>query len=149
MKMAVVGRTDPHAVWKDTYQSHPDWIAVDSKGQKRRHWSNPDLLVTCALGPYNFKFMTQVHKEIMKLYQVDGIFSNRWAGHGICYCDHCVRNFKSFSGMDLPLTSNRHNPAYHKYLEWRIERLKELWFLWDRTIQPGQRLSLENLLFAV
>ena len=141
MKMAVIARTDPHAAWNNVYKAHPDWIAVDSKRQKRRHWSNPELWVTCALGPYNFDFMTGVHKEITALYQVDGIFSNRWAGHGTCYCEHCVRNFKSFSGMDLPRTSDRHDPTYRKYLEWRIKLLKELWFLWDRTIREVKPTS--------
>ena len=135
MNMAVIARTDPHATWNNAFEAHPDWIAVDSKGQKRRHWSNPELWVTCAMGPYNFDFMTQVHEEIMKLYQVDGIFSNRWAGHGTCYCEHCVANFKSFAGMELPRTSNREDPAYRKYNQWQIERLRELWFLWDRTIR--------------
>jgi hypothetical protein len=141
MGMAVIARTDPHATWNNVYQAHPDWIAVDSKGQKRRHWSNPELWVTCALGPYNFEFMTKVHKEIMTLYQLDGIFSNRWAGHGLCYCEHCIRNFKSFSRMDLPRTSERHDPVYRKYSQWRIERLKELWFLWDRTIRKVKSTS--------
>ena len=135
MGMAVIARTDPHATWNEVYQAHPDWIAVDSKGQKRRHWSNPELWVTCAHGPYNFEFMTQVHREIMTLYKLDGIFSNRWAGHGICYCEHCIRNFKSFFGMEVPRTTDRSNPAYRKYTEWRIERLRELWFLWDKTIR--------------
>jgi len=135
MGMAVIARTDPHAAWNEVYQAHPDWIAVDSKGQKRRHWSNPELWVTCAMGPYNFDFMTKVHREIMTLYKLDGIFSNRWAGHGICYCEHCIRNFKSFSGMDVPRTTERNNPVYRKYTEWRIERLRELWFLWDKTIR--------------
>ena len=135
MGMVVIARTDPHAAWNDVYQAHPDWIAVDSNGQKRRHWSNPELWVTCALGPYNFEFMTQVHKEIMQFYKVDGIFSNRWAGHGICYCEHCTGNFKSFCGLDLPRTSDRHDPGYRKYVEWQIERLKELWLLWDRTVR--------------
>jgi hypothetical protein len=134
MEMAVIARTDPHAAWDNVYQSHPDWLAVDSQGQKRRHWSNPELWVTCALGPYNFEFMTDVHKEITERYQVDGIFSNRWAGHGICYCEHCVANFQVFCGMELPRTSDRHDAAYQKYHQWETARLKELWFLWDRTI---------------
>lgn len=141
MGMAVIARTDPHATWENVYQAHPDWIAVDSKGQKRRHWSNPELWVTCALGPYNFEFMTRVHQEIMTLYQLDGIFSNRWAGHGLCYCEHCVRNFKTFSRMDLPRTSERHNPVFRKYSQWRVERLKELWFLWDKTIREVKSTS--------
>jgi len=141
MQMAVIARTDPHATWDNVYQAHPDWIAVDSKRQKRRHWSNPELWVTCALGPYNFEFMTEVHEEIMKLYQVDGIFSNRWAGHGICYCEHCTSSFKSLSGMDLPQTTDRRSPAYHKYTQWRVQRLKELWFLWDQTIRKVRAAS--------
>jgi hypothetical protein len=141
MGMAVIARTDPHATWNEVCQAHPDWIAVDSNGQKRRHWSNPELWVTCALGPYNFEFMTQVHREIMTLYQLDGIFSNRWAGHGTCYCEHCIRNFKLFSGMDVPRTTERDNPAYRKYSEWQIERLRELWFLWDRTIREIKSTS--------
>ncbi len=140
--MAVIGRTDPHATWNEVQQAHPDWIAVEANGQPRRHWSNPELWVTCALGPYNFEFMTQVHREVMELYQLDGIFSNRWAGHGTCYCEHCVRNFKAFAGMELPRTSDRRDPAFRKYAQWQVERLRELWFLWDRTIRdvkPGAR----------
>jgi beta-galactosidase GanA len=135
MGMAVIARTDPHATWDNVKQAHPDWIAVEANGQPRRHWANPELWVTCALGPYNFDFMAQVHKEIMDLYRLDGIFSNRWAGSGLCYCEHCVRNFKAFSGMDLPCTADRRDPAYRKYAQWQIERLRELWFLWDRTIR--------------
>jgi len=141
MGMAVIARTDPHAAWDDVYQAHPDWIAVDSQGEQRRHWSNPELWVTCAMGPYNFEFMTQVHKEIVTLYQVDGIFSNRWSGHGICYCEHCVQNFRLFYGMDLPRTSDRRDPTYRKYMEWQIERLRELWFLWDRVIREVKPTS--------
>ena len=141
MGMNVIARTDPHALWNDAAESHPDWIAVDEHGEKRRHWANPELWVTCALGPYNFDFMSDVHKEIMQRYHIDGIFSNRWSGHGICYCEHCVKHFKSYSGMDLPRTSNRLDSGYQKYNEWRIARLKELWFLWDKIIRDIESTS--------
>src|SRR5262252_2384310 len=61
----VLARTDPHAVHQDVYDAHPDWIAVDAEGRKRRHWSMPELWVTCALGPYNVEFMTGVTREIV------------------------------------------------------------------------------------
>src|SRR2546430_658652 len=38
--MRVLARTDPHAVRQDVHDAHPDWIAVDAQGNKRRHWSN-------------------------------------------------------------------------------------------------------------
>ncbi|HEX6223272.1 MAG TPA: beta-galactosidase trimerization domain-containing protein [Chryseolinea sp.] len=146
MNMSIILRTDPHAARQNVFEAHPDWIAVDVEGKQRRHWANKDLWVTCALGPYNFDFMTKVNKEIMDRYQPDAIFSNRWSGHGICYCDHCAKNFKAFSGLDLPKINNvglstamasgdKNDPAYRQYRIWRTDRLKQLWFLWDGEIR--------------
>ena len=133
--MNVIARTDAHACHQDACDAHPDWIMVNAKGEKVRHWSDRDFWVTCALGPYNFEFMTAVHKEIMTLYHVDGIFTNRWAGSGMCYCIHCQENFRAFSGMDLPRTNDPQNPARREYIVWRQKRLFELWRVWDAAIQ--------------
>jgi hypothetical protein len=133
--MTVIARTDPHAAHQDVFDAHPDWIAVDAEGKKRRHWAMPELWVTCALGPYNFEFMTEVTREIVSLYKVDGIFSNRWAGSGMCYCEHCQANFKAASGLDLPRTNNPQDPARRAHSAWRQQRLFELWHLWDGEIQ--------------
>lgn len=141
MGMSVIARTDPHAAWNDMAQAHPDYIMVLEDGMKRPHWANPEMWVTCALGPYNFDFMTDVHREIMQRYEIDGIFSNRWAGHGICYCRHCQENFKAYSGHDLPRDNKRSNPVFQKYTDWRIERLRELWILWDDTIRKVKSTS--------
>ena len=142
LNMNVIARTDPHAAHQDVYEAHPDWIAVDAAGAKRRHPVMPELWVTCALGPYNFEFMTEVTKEIVAMYKVDGIFSNRWAGSGMCYCEHCQSNFKKASGLDLPRTLDPQDPARRAYMGWRQQRLFELWALWDgeiRKINPGAR----------
>src|SRR5262245_62097418 len=66
--MVVIARTDPHATYDDVRAAHPDWIAVEANGQLRRHWASPEMWVTCALGSYNFDFMTEVKKEIMARY---------------------------------------------------------------------------------
>jgi type 1 glutamine amidotransferase len=133
--MNVVARTDPHAAHQDIYDAHPDWIAVTADGQPRKHWADPTLWVTCGLGPYNFEFMTEVTREIVRMYNVDGIFSNRWDGSGMCYCQHCQRNFKKVSGLDLPRTQNPQDPARRQYIVWRQARLFELWRLWDGEIK--------------
>ncbi len=136
--MAVITRSDPHAVHQDAYEAHPEWIAVDEVGRKRRHWSTPEAWVTCALGPYNFDFMTEVFREIVSLYQVDGIFANRWAGHGICYCDSCKRSFRDYCSLDIPTVADFEdptNPRYRNYVLWRQERLLELCHHWDREIR--------------
>lgn len=133
--MIVIVRTDPHATYDDAAAAHPDWIAVDANGTKRRHWALPEMWVTCGLGPYNFEFMTEVKKEIMSRYHVDGIFINRWDGSGMCYCEHCVKNFKAASGFDLPRTDNPQDPARRAYILWREQRLFDLWQTWDRAIR--------------
>jgi hypothetical protein len=138
--MNVIARTDSHACHRDVVDAHPDWIAVDAHGNQRRHPSDPDYWIACALGPYNFEFMTAVHQEIMRKYRVDGIFTNRWAGSGMCYCEHCRTSFRAFSGLDLPTTNDPQNAARRQYIAWNQKRLFELWNLWNekiREINPG------------
>ena len=133
--MTVIVRTDPHATYDDAAQAHPDWVAVDAGGNKRRHWASPELWVTCGLGPYNFEFMTAVHREIMSRYAVDAIFINRWEGSGMCYCEHCRASFAAAAGMDLPRTDDRRDPGRRAYVLWRQKRLFELWQAWDRAVR--------------
>ena len=145
--MAVLIRTDPHATYDDAKAAHPDWIAVEANGNPRRHWSSPEMWVTCALGPYNFEFMTAVHKEIMARYHADGIFMNRWEGSGDCYCVHCRENFKAASGFDLPRTNDARDPVRRAFLEWRRQRLVDVLDLWNgeiRAINPESSVVPNN-----
>jgi hypothetical protein len=162
--MVVTARVDPHAAHQDVFDAHPDWIAVEANGQPRKHWAMPGEWVTCALGPYNFEFMTSVIQEIMTLYKVDGIFANRWSGSGTCYCQHCQRNFKEFSGLEIPRTTaapgagggrgttaapgagggrgagGAASDANRQFAAWQRKRLLELYTLWDGEIRkknPG------------
>lgn len=138
--MNIVARTDAHACWQKVYDAHPDWIRVDASGRPVRHPSDPRYWETCALGPYNFEFMTSVHEEIMRLYKPDGIFTNRWSGSGMCYCEHCRQNFLSATGLELPRTADPQDPARKQYIIWRQQRLFDLWRLWNekiRAINPG------------
>ncbi|HEY6226423.1 MAG TPA: beta-galactosidase trimerization domain-containing protein, partial [Verrucomicrobiae bacterium] len=79
--------------------------------------------------------MTEVKREIMSRYRVDGIFINRWDGSGMCYCQHCQKNFKDATGLELPRTNDPQNPARHAYTGWRQQRLFDLWQLWDREVR--------------
>jgi hypothetical protein len=133
--MVVIARTDPHATYDDVREAHPDWIAAEADGQPRRHWASPEMWVTCGLGPYNFEFMTEVKREIMSRYRVDGIFINRWDGSGMCYCDHCRKNFRDASGFELPRTTDARDPARRAYILWRQQRLFDLWQRWDTEVR--------------
>jgi len=141
LDMIILARTDPHAIHDDAAAAHPEWVAVDVLGHPRRHWSAPNHWVTCPFGPHAEDFMTEVHREIMARYHVEGIFGNRWSGHGICYCDYCREHFGHATGLSLPTRADPGDPAYRPWLRWREERLFALWDLWDRAIQEINPLA--------
>ncbi len=74
------------------------------------------MWLTCTLGPYNLDFMTDVTQEIVEMYDVGGIFSNRWTGNGMCFCEHCVHDFRQAYNEDLPHNRDPRNPVYRHYL---------------------------------
>lgn len=147
--MVVVARVDPHAAHQDLADAHPDWIAVDAQGNRRRHFHAPDYWLTCALGPINFEYMPLIIEEIVSTYRVDGLFANRWPGSGMCYCEHCARLFREATGhaalprmpkeagprppMDWDI--NPRDPVWRDYAKWRQERLFALWDLWDGIVR--------------
>ncbi len=133
--MSVLIRTDPHATYDDAKAAHPDWIAVDAEGNPRRHWSSPEMGVTCALGPYNFDFMTSVHKEIMS--RTAPTLSSSIAGTApaTASVSTAAKTFKSATGLDLPRTTNPQNPARKAISQWRSQRLISLLDLWNTEIR--------------
>lgn len=140
LNMHVMARVDPHAIHQDAADAHPEWIAVDRDGNKRRHWAFPDVWVTCAYGDYNQKFMPQVIREIVENYDIDAVFANRWQGHGVCYCDSCTTRFKTATGLDLPRTSSLDDPAWMGWTAWRRQVLTQLVVDWDdlvKSIRPN------------
>jgi len=95
----VIARIDPHAFRDDMAKAHPEWVFVNQDGTPRRHWDNKELWVACTHGGYTHEYLTGVIREIMTLYMPDAIFSNRYTGSGICYCETCRRMFREETGF--------------------------------------------------
>ncbi len=132
--MHVVARIDPHAVHADVAEAHPEWISVTAEGAPRRHWSYPEAYVTCAWGGYNREFMSEVIREIAHNYDIDAIFANRWAGHGVCYCAHCTADFKAKTGHDLPRQRDPHSATWQAWLAWSRDVLTDLVGHWNDVV---------------
>lgn len=135
LDMHVMARVDPHAIHQDAADAHPEWIAVDKEGNKRRHWAFPEVWVTCAYSDYNFEFMPEVLREIAREYDIDAIFANRWQGHGVCYCGTCRKDFRDASGYDLPLRADADEPAWRAWSAWRRTKLSRLVVAWDEVMK--------------
>jgi hypothetical protein len=138
MGMVVVARVDPHAAYEETRRKHPEWLQVDEKGAIRRHPVMPELYSTCSHGGYNREFLTEVIKEVVSEYKVDGVFANRWANTGaftVCYCKHCETSF----GRPIPRTRDPRDRDWRDYTVWYQESLFSIMKLWDgeiRKIKP-------------
>lgn len=149
--MAVTARLDGHAVHANAYDHHKEWIGMDYLGNYRKHPYMPGAWLTCPFGPYAFEHMPEILKEVSSNYFSDGIFVNRWQGTGMCYCESCKKLFREASGRELPkfqpnkvfdFSLPKEDPASRAYLEWRKNRLFELWDHWDmivRKINPHAR----------
>lgn len=135
LDMHVMARVDPHAIHEDAAQAHPEWVMIDQDGAPRRHWAYPDVWVTNAYGDYNSVFMPEVVKEIVRDYDIDAIFANRWQGHGVDYSEDSARRFRDMSGYDLPKAADADDPAWQAWLQWRRKVLTEVIAQWDDAVK--------------
>lgn len=119
-----VARFDFSITDDTTYLQKPQWFArkVDKepyfRGEKRMgDWSL--FLNTCALGGYrNEDVGVPVMKEVLKEYDIDGIFLN--APHAsVCFCERCQKKYRELYGKQMPETSGELEPG------WLSECMKE------------------------
>jgi hypothetical protein len=53
----------------------------------------------------------------------------------MCYCEHCQKNFRDFSGLDLPRTLDPQDASRRQYILWNQRVLFDLWRLWNQKIR--------------
>lgn len=133
--MRVLARIDSHAMPLDVFNAHPEWAACSSDGAPRKHWTAPDLYLTCPYGDYNFKLMPHVLTEISQNYPVDGYFGNRINTLGVCYCQECRKQYHDAVGDSIPLDLDPGKAEAARYWDWSERRMLELNDLWDQTIR--------------
>ncbi|MET7335148.1 family 10 glycosylhydrolase [Nonomuraea sp. NPDC005650] len=134
--MHVMARVDPHAVHADAARAHPEWLACDPQGAPIEHWSYPDIWLTCAFTGYHREFITEVTREIVREYDVDAVFANRWEGYGgISHSEEAQRSFRDETGFELPeREQDPSDPAWPAYVAWRRRKLSELVAIWDAAV---------------
>ncbi|HLN56772.1 MAG TPA: beta-galactosidase [Bacteroidales bacterium] len=135
--LAVFARMDSNRANEELYKAHPDWFAVDAKGEPYRA---ADLYITCINGPYYQEHIPSILTEITNMYHPEGFTDNSWAGLGrdsICYCNNCKKSFKAKTGKGIPGTKNWDDPVYRQWIRWNYERRIEIWELNNRTTKAA------------
>lgn len=141
--MHVMARVDPHAVHADAAQAHPEWLDHGPDGRPVEHDSMPGLWWTDPMSPSHWEFTTQIAQEIVREYDIDAVFANRWEGRRrVSYNPATRAAFQVDTGQDLPVETDPTDPAWPAFTAWRQRRLSELVVHWDdavRAIRPHVR----------
>ena len=132
--MRAVARMDCNLAYEDALKAHPEWFERNRDGSPRPHAESPWLFSTCMFSAYFTEQMPAIYREINQHYPVDGFFTNGWPSTGalrVCYCENCRRLFAQLGDIP-PEETDASNPVYRKYYQAYMDRVLEIWRLWDR-----------------
>jgi hypothetical protein len=118
----------PPTLQGEVYETHLDWrrIATNTTEiptidlQKYPHGG-----MLCPLGPYGDLFI-EVLAEILTKYPMVDAFSFDGLHHGgVCYCQHCRKNYREQTGEEIP-NADLQTAEFRRYQHWADRRLEDL-----------------------
>jgi Hypothetical glycosyl hydrolase 6 len=134
----VVARMDPNYAYQEALEAHPEWFERNRDGSPRRQRECPWLFKTCMFSTYFTDQMPAIYHEMNERYSPDGFFTNGWPSTGaleFCYCPACQKIYHEQTGGVPPETTDAESPVYRKYYEVYMDRIAEVWRLWNRIAQ--------------
>lgn len=106
------------------------WLQRDEHGNRRPcdyhlgDFGRPFMWYICSRGPYRAA-ASQITREIVEGYDVDGMYFDGPHYYRPCYCDGCEESFRAHSGAELPLIQQGReyeldwsDPTIRSYFQW-------------------------------
>src|SRR5438093_11160439 len=143
--MRLVARMDCNYAYEDALKAHPEWFERNRDGSPRPHNESTWLYKTCMFSTYFTEQMPAIYREINKRYPVDGFFTNGWPSTGsleICYCEACQKLYRETLGGVPPETTDASNPVYRRYYGIYMDRILQVWKLWQSVAQEKSEESV-------
>jgi hypothetical protein len=141
----VVARMDCNYAYEDALRAKPHWFERDRDGSPRRHGESAWLFKTCMFSPYFTEQMPAIYREMSARYDVDGFFTNGWPSTGalgVCYCESCQRVYRDQVGGVPPEQTDATSALYRKYYAAYMDRVMEVWRLWDAVAREKKADSV-------
>ena len=132
----VVARMDCNYAYQEALGAHPEWFERNRDGSPRHQDECPWLFKTCMFSTYFTDQMPAIYCEMNERYQPDGFFTNGWPSTGsleVCYCPACQKIYKEKTGGVPPEATDARSPVYRKYYEVYMDRVAEVWSLWNKV----------------
>ena len=142
--MRAVARMDCNWAYEEPLKARPEWFERNADGSPRPHGESPWLFSTCMFSTYFSEQMPAIYREINQHYSVDGFFTNGWpstAALRMCYCENCRRLFDKLGGTP-PEETDSSNPLYRKYYQAYMDRVLEIWRLWNNVAREKNPQSV-------
>src|SRR6266508_2959110 len=142
----VVARMDCNYAYEEALQAHPEWFERDREGGPRRHGESTWLYKTCMFSPYFTEHMPAIYREVNRRYAPDGFFTNGWPSTGalgVCHCESCRKVYDRLGGVPSEET-DAGSPVYRRYYEAYMDRIAEVWRLWDQVAREGGGLGVRR-----
>lgn len=134
----IVARMDCNYAYQEALDAHPEWFERNRDGSPRHQEECPWLFKTCMFSTYFTEQMPAIYREMNERYSPDGFFTNGWPSTGsleVCYCPACRKVYQEKTGGAPPETTDVQSPVYRKYYEVYMDRIAEVWKLWNGVAQ--------------
>lgn len=138
--MRVVARMDCNYTYEDALKARPEWFERSRDGSPRRHGESTWLFKTCMFSPYFTEQMPAIYREMNRRHQPDAFFTNGWPSAGtlmVCHCESCQKVHREIGGTP-PETTDASSALYRKYYAAYMDRILEVWRLWDGIAREGK-----------
>ena len=118
----------PPCLQGEVYDDHLDWRRIDTNTTTIPQIDMvkfPHGGMLCLLGPYG-DFLIEILAEIVtKFPEVDAFSFDGLHYGGVCYCEHCRKNYRTETQLEIP-NADLNDPAFRRYQHWADRRMENL-----------------------
>ena len=110
----------PPCLQAEAYELHPDWrrIATNTTEIPQTDMVKfPHGGMLCLLGPYGDFFIDVLAEILTKFPDVDAFSFDGLHYGGVCYCEHCRKNYRAETGAEIP-NADLNDLEFRKYQHW-------------------------------